>query len=1151
MTIRLMFFGLLFLLTTAGFGQASLRITDLRCEYRVNPRGIDVAAPRLSWVLQSDQRGAAQSARQILVASSREKLNRDIGDVWDSGKIVSHQTVHVRFMGKLQSNRDYFWKVRVWDESGVVSEWSETAFWLTGLLQPGDWKAKWIGLDRPVGDDDPAAIGRPLAARILRREFTAPKKIKRAVVFVSGLGLFELVINGEKIGDQVLAPALSEYDKRAFYMTFDVTKNVLKGDNAIGVILGNGRYFAPRGEEPTKTRTFGFPKLRLQMEIEFADGSTATVISDENWKLTADGPIRANNEYDGEIYDARREMPGWANAGFDDAAWMPAELTTPPGDKLVAQPIEPIRVMETLKPAAMNQPKPGMFIFDMGQNMVGWARLFVDGAAGDSIKLRFAETLNADGTLFLDNIRGAKVTDVYVCKGSGPETWEPRFTYHGFRYVEMTGYPGTPSLGAIEGRVVHDDLEIVGQFESSNPLINQIYKNAFWGIRGNYRSIPTDCPQRDERQGWLGDRSAESRGESYIFNIAGLYNKWLVDMQDAQRDNGSLPDVAPSYWPMYSDNTTWPGSYIIIPAMLYEQYGDVETLRRHYPTMKKWMQYMHRYVKKGIMRKDTYGDWCVPPEDPHIIHSNDPRRTTSGEYIGTAYFYFENRLMQRFAVILGKEADADDFGRRAEEMKTAFNKKFLHQKSMQYANNSQTSNVLALAFDLVPAEYRSAIVKNLVDDIMGANSGHLGTGLIGCQWLMRTLSDYGHPGVAYVLAAQTSYPSWGYMVKNDATTIWELWNGNTGDPAMNSHNHVMLLGDLITWFYENLAGIKSDPQQPGFGRIILQPTVVGDLTFVKASLKSMHGPITSEWQRDGDSFSWQVAIPANTTALAAIPAESVEDVFESGQPVAAAKGVRFLQIKKHRALFEIASGKYNFSSRTAIVPEMQRYVRSPIILPSERTIARPEQVDVELACPTPQTEIHFTLDGTKPDKSSPVYQNPVRISENTIVKARAFAPGFHPSTVSTAIYDFVDPDVNGVAWKLIRGRFFKVAEFMNKEPALQGRAIQIDLLQHDFPKADFALLFEGYVNAPNDGLYTFYTNSNDGSQLFIDDQLVLDNDGEHGPTEMSGDIYLTAGKHKIKVAYFQTGGSQVLNVFYKGPGIEKRVLPGSALYQKK
>ena len=1068
--------------TLAPLAASAVGVGQLRCEFLSDPLGIDTPQPRLSWVLGAEKHGArgeSQSAYRILVASNRNELDADQGDLWDSGKVTSDQSIEVRYAGKpLFSQEECFWKVRVWDEQGRVSGWSRPARWSVGLLQPSDWHGKWMGLDEPgraqaakkvlgdaqwiwfpegqpekdapvgtryfrraitlpadrtvkqatlfftsdnggeffingqkVGgasdfhaaaqfdvtgqlqrgknllaasvhndgtDPNPAGLigllrieftaGEPLvvvtdaswksgqqetagwkdaafddsgwvaaqklgpagmapwgtisgaedlrlAARMLRREFTVEKKVRRAMAYVCGLGLSEFYLNGKKVGDQVLSPALSDYTKREFYITYDVTKELKKGANAAGVMLGNGRFFAPRSTVPTGTASYGFPKLLFQLHIDYEDGTAAEVVSDENWKLTTAGPIRANNEYDGEEYDARMEMPGWSTAGFDDAQWQIAQGVAAPGGQLSAPMINPIRVMQTLKPIALTQPKPGVWIFDMGQNMVGWCRLKVSGGRGTEVRLRHAETLKSDGTLYLDNIRGAKVTDTYTLKGKGTEVYEPRFTYHGFRFVEVTGFPGKPGLGSIEGQVVHDDVETAGEFACSNPLLNRIYQNIVWGVSGNYRSISTDCPQRDERQGWLGDRSAECKGETYLFNTAALYAKWLLDMADAQKESGSVSDVCPAYWPIYSDNVTWPSSTVIIPGTLREQFADSAIIASHYASAKKWMDFMGGFVKAGIIDRDSYGDWCVPPEDPKLIHSNDPARKTDKALLATAYFYHDALLMARYATLLGKTEDAQHFTDLAEKLKAAFNQKFFRADKGQYDNGSQTSCVLPLAFGLVPDGERERVFNHLVKKITNETHEHIGTGLIGGQWLMRVLTAGGRADLAYTIAAQKTYPSWGYMVEKGATTIWELWNGDTADPAMNSGNHVMLVGDLGIWLYENLAGIKSDPEQAGFKHIVMRPEPVGDLQFVKASHRSPYGLIASDWQKKDGVFRWNVTVPANTTATVYVPAKNAESVTEDGKLAAQAKGVKLVKMENGRAVFSVGAGNYRFESR--------------------------------------------------------------------------------------------------------------------------------------------------------------------------------------------------------------------------------------------
>ena len=754
-----------------------------------------------------------------------------------------------------------------------------------------------------------------LPARMLRKDFKVDAPVKRATLYMSGLGLSEAYLNGEKVSNDVLSPALSEYQKRVYYVTYDVTRQVRPGANAIGVMLGNGRYIPPQRSIPTRTRLFGYPKLKLQLEMELANGNTARVVSDETWKLTTDGPIRANNEYDGEVYDARQELPGWSRPGYRDAGWQNAHAVEGPGGVLTAQSIEPIRVTETLKPVAMKELRPGVYIFDMGQNMVGWCRLTVQGPRGAKVTLRHAERLRPNGSLYTDNLRSAEATDTYVLKGGGLEVYEPRFTYHGFRYVEVKGFPGKPTLASLEGREVHDDLTRASDFTTSNPLLNQIYKAVLWGTKDNYRSIPTDCPQRDERQGWLGDRSGESLGETYLFDVAAFYAKWVRDIDDAEDENGRVPDVAPAYWPIYSDDVTWPASFILVADHLYRQYGDRRVIEQNYPGMRKWITHMETYLKDELMPRDQYGDWCPPPESPELIHAKDPSRKTDGTLIGSAYFYELLRIMARYATMLGKPDDAKEYADQAARMLAAFNQTYFHSDTDTYSNGSQTSSVLPLAFDMTPEGDRRGVIDALVRNVEVQNKGHLATGLLGGQWLMQVLSDSGHAATAYQIAAQRTYPSWGYMVTHGATTIWELWNGDTADPAMNSGNHLMLVGDLVTWLYENLAGIRPDPAQPAFKHLTMRPTPVGDLTYVKASYNSDYGKIVSDWRIAGGRFIWSIAVPPNSSATIFVPAKDPAAVTESGKPAGEARGVKYLRTEAGAAVYEIGSGSYQFESR--------------------------------------------------------------------------------------------------------------------------------------------------------------------------------------------------------------------------------------------
>jgi alpha-L-rhamnosidase len=1051
----------------AACAAASLQPGQLRVEYRANPQGIDVAKPRFSWILapgNARARGLRQTAYSILVSSTERALHAGKGDLWDSGKIASGESTQVEYAGHpLASGAAAFWRVRVWDQDGKPSGWSSPASFTMGLLDAGDWQAKWIGRDEAAGYQDPAsayhalegahwiwnaagaATGAPagrllfhadlsipagrrivrgvliigadnqadvtvngravatrseaplpiladlggvlhpgvnaievtalhtkadtpagligvvrvefdsgeplvlassaawkvtaadpaawapavdlgvygmapwgrvgltaehrLPARYLRKEFSTHGKVARAVVYYSGLGVSELYLNGARIGDHVLSPGLTDYDKHALYLTFDVTRQIAAGANAIGLTLGNGRFYAPRADS---TRNFGFPKAILRLNLEYADGSRQTVVSDDSWKLSTRGPIRANNEYDGEEYDARAELGAWDRPGYDDSQWEAAHVVAGPAGALAAQMAEPLRVVESIKPVSVKPLGPGVWIYDMGQNMVGWCRLSVTGPRGAEVRLRFAETIQPDGSIYTANLRTARATDLYTLRGGGEETWEPRFTYHGFRYVEVTGYPGEPTLASLVGRVVHDDMARTASFTSSSQLLNQIHHNVFWGVRGNYRSIPTDCPQRDERQGWLGDRSQVSRSESYLFDVAAFYSKWERDLADSQHDNGSIPVVSPNYWPNYYDDLTWPSTFLFIPGMLYDQYGDRRVLERTYPAMKRWIDLERSYVHDGLTSKDQYADWCVPPEDPKLIHSQDPTRVTDKTLIASAYYYHLLRTMARYATILGKAEDAAALNAQAAETAAAFQKKFFNPDKGAYDNGTQTSSILPLYFQMTPAEFRAPVLAALARNIEEVTHGHVGTGLVGAQWLMRTLSDNGRSDLAYEIATQKTYPGWGYMVEKGATTVWELWNGDTADPAMNSGNHVMQIGDLAVWMYEYLAGIRSDPEHPGFRHILIHPYPAGDLTFVNGAHQSPYGPISTAWKRDAGQFELNVAIPPNTTATVWVPAADPADVTESGRPALQSHGVKLLRAEPNAAVFEVESGNYIF-----------------------------------------------------------------------------------------------------------------------------------------------------------------------------------------------------------------------------------------------
>ena len=872
---------------------AGIRVVDLRTERMANPMSIDTPTPRLGWMIASDKKDVMQQSFRIIVASTKEKAQKLDGDLWDA-TVTTDQSQWVKYAGKqLRSNTRCYWRVKVETTKGA-SQWSDVAEWNVGLLNESDWAGQWIGFDA-AKPWDKEEIHSQLSARYMRKEFKLDKTVKRATLYICGLGMYEAFINGKKVGEQVLAPAPTDYRKTVLYNAFDVT-DMLAADNAIGVAVGNGRYYTmQQKKKPFKIANFGYPKLRANIIVEFTDGTKKTISTDDKWKLNADGAIRSNNEYDGEIYDARKEFGGWTTVQYDDSKWENAERTAIPTGTLRGAMSPNMKVLKQQMPVSLTKHGNG-YILDLGQNIAGWLKMRINSAqSGDSIKIRFAETLTKDGDLYRENLRNALTTDCYVADGTEKgKWWNPTFVYHGFRYAEITGL-SNPKIEDFVGEVVSDEMEQIGNFNCADTILNKVYHNAMWGILDNYKGMPVDCPQRDERQPWLGDRTRGCLGESFIFDNNLLYSKWDRDICEAQREDGCIPDVAPAFWNYYSDNITWPAALPFSMEMQYDQFGDSSAIARFYPSAKKWIGHMaYQYEQDGIMPRDKYGDWCVPPEDLKLIHSKDPQRVTDGKLIATAYYYHLNKKMARFANILGKTADAKAYEAKAATVKEAFNKKFLtvnrntheaaggllYPDSTFYGNNTATANLLPLAFGMIDEGYvKTEVQKNILKNIITLNKGKISCGVIGVQWLLHALTDMGRGDVAWLLATNKGYPSWGYMTENGATTTWELWNGNTANPKMNSANHVMLLGDLVSWIYQDLLGINSDPEKPGYKHIILKPDFnVDEIDNISGSYKSIYGTISSKWKKKNGMLNWEVEIPANTTATLHMPDGSTTNI---------------------------------------------------------------------------------------------------------------------------------------------------------------------------------------------------------------------------------------------------------------------------------
>lgn len=873
-----------------------LVVGELRCEYTRNPLGLENRRPRLSWVLKGDRRGARQTAFEILVADNSATLHENHGNMWKSGKVISDSSFHVEYSGRaLKSRVRYYWKVRVWDEFNHATEFSEASWWEMGLLEQLDWRAKWIG-----------------GGRLFRKEFTVDKRVTRARAYVSGLSYYEFRINGRKVGDRVLDPAPSMWEKRVYYAVYDVTDYLRVGNNTAGVILGRG-----------KKSVAG---TILQIEIECVDASRILVCTDESWFTSQEPPFVSDDLYDGESYDARLEKePRWDCPEFTEEWKHCKKMEDAPIGRIVSSAFfPPIRVTQTLKPVATFTSSPGTFVIDFGQNISGWVRIRASGKRGTRIIMKFAELLNPDRTINSRTNRAAKSTDVFILKGEGLEEYEPHFTYHGFRYVEITGYPGVISTENVDGRVVHTDVESTGGFICSTEIINKIHTMTKWSQKSNLMGIPTDSPQRNERLGWLQDVLLSAEEAVYNFWMVGFFEKFLWDIADSQLDDGSIPDVVPSHGERYPADSTCGATYAAIAYALYVFYGDRRALEEHYERIKRWVEYESSRTVGYILDLGKYGDWCSPG---HVKPDETPSTLIS------TFWHLENcMILAEISRLLGREDDSKKFKSRCELIRRAFNKRFLNRrKDRNYAHtqteqtlwsygNTQTCNVLPLYLGIVPRENLDEVLRGLVDDVKITKDGHLATGIIGTRFIFETLIRYGQPELALRIATQVTYPSFGYMANQGATTLWERWEYLTGN-GMNSHNHVMF-GSIDAWFYKSLAGMSPDPLHPGFQHFSIEPCVVRDLESAVCSIDAMLGQIRVEWRTTGSSFKLNVTVPPNATATIYIPTlgmknvrlkEGRQDFWENGRVSTLPPGVAKAREDFEKGIkVELTSGAYSF-----------------------------------------------------------------------------------------------------------------------------------------------------------------------------------------------------------------------------------------------
>ncbi len=889
-------------------GAADLKPLNLRCEYRQDPLGVDIASPRLSWQLSSEVRGAAQSAYEIVVASTPAKLQSAHPDLWDSGRVSSDQSVQIPYQGvPLSSRTRCYWRVRSWDGHGAVSPWSKPALWTMGLLKPQDWSAKWIGVRQDLTN---APVATP---EYLRKEFRVSQPIRRATLYATALGLYELHLNGNRVGDHLLAPEWTMYDKRVQYQTYDVTRLVQSGNNAIAATLGNGWYCGlwQQWTNVLKPVYGKEPSLLAQLEVEFADGTVQKIGTDATWRGATDGPLRFSGIYEGETYDARCEMPGWDKVAFDDHAWASSILMNPKVQEVVWQRSEPIRVSQDLPAIKMTEPKPGVYVFDLGQNMAGWCRLRLHEKPGVTVTLKHNEVLNPDGTVYLDNLHAGHLSTGdrqivrYTCRGNGVEVYEPHFTYQGFRYVEVSGLTSKPDLNTVTGRVFHTAFTQTGAFTCSNPLLNRLALNIQWSQRANMMGVPTDCCQRDERCGYTGDAQFFIPSAVYNFDISALFSKWLVDVcEDSQRPDGGFSDHAPDIHIGISQNVGWSDAGIICPYVIYRTYGDTRVISDHYAAMKRNLDMLVE-TSNGFTRGPDHvgnGDWLS-------FGAETPK-----EVIGTAYYAYVFGLMAEMAEVIGKQEDAQDFAARAAKIRTAFAAEMVDQTGY-IRGDTQTDYALAFTMALTPDTLRSQMAGHF-EDAVKRNHWQLSTGFIGTPRLLPGLHEAGKDDVAYRLLLQEEMPSWLFPVKNGATTVWERWNGWTpkdgyADNGMNSFNHYAF-GSVAEYLYGGVGGIHEDAV--AYKKIQIAPVIRKGMTWAKVHYDSIQGRIESDWKVEGGRLTMDVTIPANTTATVSVPTSDTTSVTEGKRANGRVGTVKFLRAANGAAVFLVGSGSYHFEA---------------------------------------------------------------------------------------------------------------------------------------------------------------------------------------------------------------------------------------------
>lgn len=903
----------------------SIKLVQLRVESRRDPIGLDAPRPSLRWQIEADVRGVRQAAYEIRVARSEADLTQAGRLAWESGKVSSDQSVGVPYGGPaLGARQRYYWQVRVEDTDGRRSAWSEPAFWEMGLRSATDWSARWI--ESAIAEDSAVPGPSPL----LRKDFTLRGKPARARVYVTSLGVYDLRLNGTRVGNDLLTPGWTDYTKRIQYQTYDVTALLRTGPNAVGAILGDGWYRGTVGFFGQRHHYGDKVALLLQLEVTYDDGRTEMIGSDETWKA-ATGPILHSDLYAGEAYDARLERSGWDSAGYDDHTWSAVKAMPPPAAALIAQVGPPVRRIEEITPVRIFTTPDGLTVADLGQNMVGWIRLRVAGPAGTTVTLRHAEALDQAGNFYTANLRLARQTIAYTLKGGGPEVFEPHFTFQGFRFVAIEGYPGKLPPGALTGIVIHSDLARTGEFETSNQLVNQLQHNILWSQKGNFVDLPTDCPQRDERMGWTGDAQVFASTAAFNMDSEAFFRKWLGDLAAEQLESGSVPWTVPDIlrtWALRRPGSAtaetipaagaagWSDAATIIPWTLYLAYGDRAILEAQYRSMVGWVGYQEARAGADHLwdGDDHLGDWL----DFFSIAKNTRFGSTSTDLIATAYYAHSADLVRQAARVLGENAHAVRYGALFSKVREAFQRAFVAADGT-VGEGTQTAYVLALDFDLLPEKIRPLAAAHLAEDVR--SRGHLTTGFLGTPRLLAVLTRFGYLEEAYRLFERREFPSWLYPVTKGATTVWERWDGVRPDGSfqtagMNSFNHYAY-GAVGEWMYSTLAGIAIDPEAPGYRHVVIAPRPGGAFTWVKASHAGPYGEIRSEWKIAAGRFQLVVVVPPNSTATVRLPGAELEDVTEGDAPLGPAAGVSRGRQAGGDVVVEVGSGRYLFEYPSA------------------------------------------------------------------------------------------------------------------------------------------------------------------------------------------------------------------------------------------